>query len=152
MSALTRLLLASACAAIFAAHAFADSPRDEIEAALVTFADAFNKGDAAAVAAHYAEDAAVLPPDSPRIDGRAGIEAFWKGAITAGVSDLSLKAVEVAPGGNYAFEVGEASFSAPGKDGVKMTSSIKYVVVGKQSGGGAWQLYRDIWNGNAPPK
>jgi hypothetical protein len=38
----------------------ADTPRNEIEAALVTFATAFNKGDGAAVAAHYVEDAAVL--------------------------------------------------------------------------------------------
>lgn len=152
MSRFSSALLAGAFAATFITHALADSPRDEIEAALVSFEDAFNKGDAAAVAAHYAEDAAVLPPDSPRIDGRQGIEAYWKGAITAGVSDLDLKALEVAPGGNYAFEVGEASFSVPGTDGTKMMSGVKYIVVWKKSDGGSWQLYRDIWNSSAPPK
>jgi uncharacterized protein (TIGR02246 family) len=37
---------------------------------------AFNKGDAAAVAVLYAEDAYVLPPGSAMVKGRAAIEAF----------------------------------------------------------------------------
>ena len=152
MTRLTGFLLAGAFAAILAAQALADSPRDEIDAANASFAAAFNKGDAAAAAAFYAEDAAVFPPDAMRIDGRAGIEAYWRGAIDAGVTDVTLKAVEVTEAGDYAFEAGEASLSVPGTGGAKMTSSIKYVVVWKKNDGGTWQIYRDIWNGNAPPK
>jgi uncharacterized protein (TIGR02246 family) len=100
-----------------AGPAAAESPRDEIEAALVTFAKAFNAGDSAAVAAHYAEDAAVLPPDAHRVDGRANIQGFWKGAIDAGLGDLTLKAVEVHGSGDSAVEVGEVSFSAPDSTG-----------------------------------
>lgn len=151
MNRISNLLLAGTLAATFVMPALADSPRDEIEAALASFEEAFNKGDAAAVGGHYAEDAAIFPPDSPRIDGRAGIEAFWKGAITAGASELDLKALEVTPGGDYAFEVGEASFSMPGTGGAKAAQSIKYVVVWKNDGG-TWRLYRDIWNGSAPAK
>jgi ketosteroid isomerase-like protein len=33
-----------------------------------------------------------------------------------------------------------------------MTASIKYVVIWKKNDGNTWQIYRDIWNGNAPPK
>ena len=39
------------------------------------WAAAFNKGDAQAVAAMYAEDAYVLPPGSDIVKGRAAIEA-----------------------------------------------------------------------------
>ena len=39
---------------------------------------AFNKGDAAAGAALYTEDAYVLPPGSAMVKGRAAIEAFWR--------------------------------------------------------------------------
>lgn len=148
MSKTMRVLLASVFVMSLSGPTRAESPRDEIEAALVSFAAAFNKGDAAAVAAHYAEDAAVLPPDSARIDGRLGIETFWKGAIDAGVSDLALKAVEVVPGGDYAFEIGEVSFSMKGTDGAKATSAGKYIVVWKKNSDGTWHLYRDIWNAN----
>ena len=39
---------------------------------------AFNKGDAAAVAAMYTEDAFVPPPSAEMVGGRAAIEAFWR--------------------------------------------------------------------------
>jgi uncharacterized protein (TIGR02246 family) len=126
----------------------ADSPRDEIEAALMTFAKAFNQGDGAAVAAHYAEDAAVFPPDSPRVDGRAKIQEFWQGAIKAGLKDLTLKAVEVHGTSDMAYEVGEVSYSAPDSSGQRKTATGKYIVVWKKDQDGTWRLYRDIWNGN----
>src|SRR5262245_43062799 len=130
------------------APAIADSPRDEIEAALVTFSKAFNARDSAAVAAHYAEDAAVFPPDSHRVDGRVNIQGFWKGAIDAGLGDLTLKAVEVHGSGDSAIEVGEVSFSAPDNSGQRKTATGKYIVFWKKGADGVWRLYRDIWNAN----
>jgi ketosteroid isomerase-like protein len=100
------------------------------------------------VAVHYAEDAAVLPPDSAHVDGRANIQAFWKGAIDAGLADLALKAVEVGSSGDMAFEVGEVSFLAPDKTGAPSTVTGKYIVIWKKSADGVWRLYRDIWNAN----
>lgn len=140
--------LAGALLIVLAVPANAESPRDEIEAALITFETAFNGGDAAAVAAHYAEDAAVFPPDAARVDGRTGIQTFWKGAMDAGLADLKLKAVEVHGDGDLAFEVGEVSFSAPDGSGGRSTANGKYVVVWKRGPDGTWRLYRDIWNAN----
>jgi uncharacterized protein (TIGR02246 family) len=133
---------------IWGTVASAQSAREAIEAALVTFVEAFNKGDAAAVAAQYAEDAALFPPDSPRINGRADIQNFWKGAMDAGLSDLTLKAVEVQEAGDWAYEVGELTYSAPGTGDTRSMASGKYIVIWKKSGDGGWLLYRDIWNSN----
>lgn len=148
MTKLAMMILVGALFGVAAVPASAESPRDEIEAALVTFTAAFNKGDDAGVAAHYAEDAAVLPPDSARIDGRTNIQAFWKGAIDAGLADLTLKAVEVEGGGDTAFEVGEVTYSAPDKTGTRSTATGKYIVIWKKGTDGVWRLYRDIWNSN----
>lgn len=148
MTRLPTMVVVGALAAVAVAPVNAESPRDEIEAALVTFAAAFNKGDDAAVAAHYAEDAAVLPPDVARVDGRAGIQSFWKGAIDAGLADLTLKAVEVHGSGDLAFEVGEVSYSTPDNAGARSTANGKYIVVWKKGADGVWRLYRDIWNAN----
>ncbi|MER8816994.1 DUF4440 domain-containing protein [Mesorhizobium sp. M0965] len=94
------LLLSSALSA--AAH----SAREDIEAALVKFMDAFNSGNAAAVGQMYTDDAALLPPDGKRVDDRKGVEEFWQGAIKAGMKNLTLKALEVEGSGNLAYEVG----------------------------------------------
>ncbi len=102
----------------------AQSARSDIEAALVTFTKAFNAKDAAAVAAHYTEDAAILPPDSRRVDGRDKIQQFWQGAIDGGFPILK----------------------APGKDNNPVDQAGKYIVIWKKGTDGAWQLYRDIWN------
>ena len=144
-------LLALAFAAMLATQTLAASTHDAFNATNASFAAALNRGDAAEAATFYAEDAAVFPPKSLRIDGRPGIEAYWKGAIDAGVTDVSLKAVEVTEAGDFAFEAGEASLSAPGVDGTKTASVLKYIVIWKMNGG-AWQIYRDIWNGNSTPK
>ncbi len=52
--------------------------RDSIEATIKTLLESLNGGDAAGVAAHYTDDAALLPPDAARVDGREGIRASGK--------------------------------------------------------------------------
>jgi ketosteroid isomerase-like protein len=152
MAIIPRLLLACFFCVASAISAVADSPGDEITAANASFAAAINRGDAAAAAAIYAGNAAVFAPDMPRVDGRAGIKAFWQGAIDSKFTDVSLKSTEVETAGDYAYESGNASFSLPGADGAKIPVTVKYFVVWKKSIDGFWQIYRDIWNSNAPAK
>lgn len=135
---------------IAASAAEADSVRGAIEEALVKFEAAFNKGNAATVASLYTEDAALLPPGEQRVDGRKAIEAYWQGAIDAGLKNLALKAVEVESDGDLAYEVGAAAFDVPGEDERMTTLNAKYVVVWKRSGG-QWRLHRDIWNMEPAP-
>lgn len=50
--------------------------REAIETANAQWTAAFNRGDAAAVAALYTPDAIVMPPDSDMIRGRQAIQEF----------------------------------------------------------------------------
>ena len=50
----------------------------EIEAVNAKWMDFFNKGDFAAVASLYTDDATAFPPGSAMVKGRAAIEAMWK--------------------------------------------------------------------------
>jgi ketosteroid isomerase-like protein len=88
------------------AHAWAESARDGIEAADRAFEAAFAKGDAASVAQLYTVDGALLPPGAARVDGRAGIERYWKDAIDAGFKSIALQVEEVTDAGDLAVEVG----------------------------------------------
>lgn len=107
--------------------------------------DAFNKGDVAAVAAMYAEDAYVLPPGGNMVKGRSAIEAFWK---TAGqqVGDAKLVTVDVLPlGPRAAREIGTVTLETKAQPPQQVVG--KYVVVWRKIGG-RWLLATDIWNMN----
>jgi hypothetical protein len=50
----------------------------EIEAANSKWIEFFNKGDFAAIASLYTDDATAFPPGSAMVKGRAAIGAMWK--------------------------------------------------------------------------
>jgi uncharacterized protein (TIGR02246 family) len=109
------------------------------------WADAFNKGDSAAIAAMYAEDAYVLPPGHDIVKGRAAIEAFWKGA-TQQLGNAKLVAVDVMPLGPRAGrEIGTFSFETKAQPPQQVVG--KYVVIWRKIGP-HWLLVTDIWNMN----
>jgi uncharacterized protein (TIGR02246 family) len=110
------------------------------------FTTAFNHGDAAGLANLYTENAALLPPDARRVDGRQEIQKFWQGAFDAGVTDMTIEIVESEARGDIAYETGAYSLKAPGEDGELVAVSGKYIVVWKHGADGQWRLHRDIWN------
>ena len=106
---------------------------------------AFDKGDAAAVAALYTEDAYVLPPGSEMVKGRAAIEAFWRQAAQQ-MGDAKLTTVDVLPlGPEAAREVGTVTLKTKTQPPQEVVA--KYVVVWRKVGGD-WKLATDIWNTN----
>ena len=109
------------------------------------WAEDFNKGDAAAVAAMYTQDAYVLPPGAEMMKGRSAIEAFWRQQMQQ-IGDVKCTALDVKPlGRNAAREIGTCSFKTkaqPPQDG-----ALKYAVVWEKEGG-QWRLLQDIWNTN----
>jgi uncharacterized protein (TIGR02246 family) len=104
---------------------------------------AFNKGDAAAVAALYTEDAFVLPPGSGMVKGRAAIEAFWRQAAQQ-MTDARLTTIDVLPlGRSAAREIGTVTLKAKSQPPQEIVG--KYVVVWRKIGR-EWKLATDIWN------
>lgn len=126
--------------------AAADKLRQAIDAGNGTFLTAYKAGDAAKLASVYAKDAAVLPPGADRMNGRDAVQKFWQGAMDAGIRNVTLKSLEVAGRGNFAYETGEFALDAPAKDGKLVHTTGKYLVVWKRTGDGKWQIFRDIWN------
>ena len=104
---------------------------------------AFNKGDAAALAALYTEDAYVLPPGSAMVEGRAAIEAFWRQAAQQ-MTDAKLTTIDVLPlGRSAAREIGTVTLKTKSQPPQEIAG--KYVVVWRKVGR-EWKLAADIWN------
>jgi uncharacterized protein (TIGR02246 family) len=106
---------------------------------------AFNKGDAAAVAAMYTEDAYVLPPGAELIKGRAAIEGFWRQAAQQ-IGDAKLTTVDVLPlGPGAAREIGKVTLKTKSQPSQEIVG--KYAVVWLKVGAD-WKLATDVWNTN----
>ncbi len=106
---------------------------------------AFDARDAAALAAIYAEDGELMPPNSNTVIGRAAIEANLTDSLASGIS-IGLKDTEVYAHGDVGYKVGTYTVSDAG--GATIDEG-KYVEVWRQVDG-KWQLHRDIWNSNLP--
>jgi uncharacterized protein (TIGR02246 family) len=132
---------------LVASPAFAQSTANEIEQANARFESAFNGGDATALAAMYAADSTLLPPDGDIVEGRDAIQAFWRDVIESGAQNLSLRSVrlDAFENGAVAREIGRFSMEAPGPQGEASRIEGKYVVLWRKSGED-WQLDTDIWN------
>jgi hypothetical protein len=74
------LFCAAIAVAFFSiASSAADSAKEmtALRAADQTWVKAYNAGDADGLANLYDENAVLLPPGSPAVNGRAAIKAFW---------------------------------------------------------------------------
>jgi uncharacterized protein (TIGR02246 family) len=126
--------------------------RTQIERNTAQFAEAFNRGDIASVAAMYDTGAVVLAPNAPVMRGRQNIENLWNGARQQGFKTLNLavQGVELLDG--HAIELGNYTLviQPPGQG--EMTDRGKYMVVWKRQADGSWKLYRDMFNTSMPPR
>jgi uncharacterized protein (TIGR02246 family) len=115
------------------------------------FEAAFNAQDAAKLAAMYAEDAILMPPNHPMVKGRAAIEAFFKQDFKQGVTGVQLKPMESAVSDTQGFEAGTAVVTIKRTGGANVTDHGKYVVVFKRVGSD-WKIAYDAFNSDqAPP-
>ena len=124
-----------------ASPAFADD-KSVIQTLDDQWSAAVSRGDAAGVAAMYAKDATILPPDSSVVRG-AGIAQFAAGMV-AHVSQLKLTAktvVRLSP--NHIQEIGTAAATSKGEK--SETSSSTYVVIWRKTGG-SWKIITDIFH------
>ena len=137
-----RILMIVAGLGLGAAPALAQS-KATIEKLNDAWTAAFNKGDGAAVAALYTEDAYVLPPGSAIVKGRPAIEAFWRQAAQQ-MSDAKLTTVDILPlGRSAAREIGTVTLKTKSQPPQEVVG--KYVVVWRKVGRD-WKLATDIWN------
>lgn len=130
----------------------ADGVRAQIEQAAARFADAFNRGDVAALAMMYDVGGVVLAPNAPPMHGRQNIEAFWAGARQQGFRTLQLMVDSVEPIGSHAVELGRYTLVIQPAGQGEMTDRGKYMVLWKKQADGSWKLYRDMFNTSMPPR
>ncbi len=114
------------------------------------FEEAFARGDAAACAAVYTDDAKILPPDSPVLTGKQAAQAMWQSFIDMGVKRVSLQTLELEEMGDRAVERGAATVDIQGEGGQAIQASGKFIVLWSRQADGAWKWHWDCFNFDAP--
>ena len=113
-------------------------------------AEVYNRGDAAAVADFYTDDAKILPPNSEMVSGKQAIEAFWKATLEMGMRKLTIETAEVGYDGNLGYDRGIVTISTKPEAGQPVTVRSKYLVLLKRQADGSWKIAVDIWNTDSP--
>ncbi len=139
-----RLAMAVLIAALFGACAPAGKPLPHNPSR--PWADAFNRGDTAAVAALYTDDALLMPPGSVLVRGKAAIEAQLAQDVGGGYK-FEITSLENHSEGGIGYNLG--TYRVLGADGAVVDNG-KFVEVWKRVGDD-WKIHSDIYNSDAPP-
>jgi len=137
LMATTLMLMAWACLASCAKE------EERLPGSVTTgVAQDFNQGDALRTAAHYADDAEILPPRSPAIEGKTAIAAYFQANIDKYIgygNVTNWSAVR----GDLAIEQG--SYNVRNVRVGQDVEAGKYIRIWKRVGG-QWKLYRDMYS------
>ena len=105
----------------------------------------FNIRDTAAIAAIYAPNGSLMPPNMEAVTGREAIETFWVEFLASG-NILGIKATQVRASGDLGYRVGTYTIASPHNE---LVDRGKYIEVWHHTDGG-WQLTYDIFNSDRP--
>lgn len=106
--------------------------------------------DSVAIAALYAEDGAIMPPNAPIGKGRAAIQQTWASLMATPGFDLTFvpEQIIVSSSGDMALDRGTYKLAVAPK-GTVQTDTGKYVVVWRKIGSD-WKAAADIFNSDLP--
>lgn len=135
--------LAFASRVPFPAVRSAERERAALERLLADYVRANADEDPEALAALYADDALLLPPEEGVVEGADSIRAFWAGNMEPG---LVITPVRVEVHGDAGVLVGR--YTVPEHAGAPADSG-KCVLTMRRSGLN-WRIVTDIWNSSTP--
>lgn len=120
---------------------------DALRAQLDQFVSLWNAGDAASLGSLIAEDAVLMQPDGPPLEGRAAIMEAVSGSYDVAMFQQSATADEILALGDYAYGRGTWTLNPTAAAGEGApTPSGKWSAVYKAGPDGAWQVWRWMWN------
>jgi len=121
--------------------------REAIDKTNALFVSAMNDGDIPKAMSVYTNDAKLLPPNSPALQGVSNIQKFWEGATEAlGIEKVSINTVNVDFIDDTAIEHGEYTLGL-----ANGTDKGKFIMVWQRQDDDTWKWHIDIFNSDLPP-
>lgn len=115
-----------------------------IEATSEAFHQAALANDWAGLAATYTEDAVLMPPNEPPIEGRADIQRWF--ASFPPVTAFELENIEIDGRGDLAYVRGTFMLTIAPEGMDPITDTAKFIEIRRKQPDGSWLLSRDVFN------
>jgi uncharacterized protein (TIGR02246 family) len=132
----------------------ADTSRaaEEVRAASRAVAEAEANKDAAAVMPYWTEDAVVHFSGEAPIHGKDAIGKMYAERLPRlATFRAETNSVEVAPGGDLAWEAGTTFVTLPGADPAAPPSTSKFLIVWRKEADGQWRIAACALTANPKP-
>ncbi|MCH8000305.1 MAG: DUF4440 domain-containing protein [Proteobacteria bacterium] len=126
------------------------SIEDAIRDTDARFAEAFNRGDLAAVVALHTADALILGPDSPAERGGQAVEEGFKEMLDTGWKNIEFGSVQIGSGGDLGYHVGTLAVDVPTEGGSVQRVTGKFLDIYKPDAAGSWKIHVTMFNFDAP--
>lgn len=143
----TALLVAALAACQPVSPGLTAEDRAVIAASSQDWVDTYNQNDWNALAALFAPDATMMPPNSPEVRGREAIAA-WESEYETGFR-IALQIEEIEGRGDLAYIRGRSCVFIPLGDEIYGVDVGKYLEVREKQPDGAWLITKDIFNSDA---
>lgn len=112
---------------------------------------AYEAGDASALAGLYTSDATFMAPGMPTMSGRAAIEAYYaKEFAMGGTRTVEIRPGRTAVGGDIGHEFGVFTGTVTPPDGDPVSAEGRYAVLLRRDTDGAWRIAAGIDNVASP--
>lgn len=101
----------------------------------------------------WADDAVMLPPDLPILDGKDAIREYIEGAAAIPGFKISWdpQSAHISESGDMAYMIERNVIEVDGPDGDKIVTHGKVVTVWRKGDDGEWKNVVDMWNSAPPP-
>ena len=119
-----------------------------IEASIEPFGQAFESADWAALAMMYTEDAMIIPPNAPVVEGRENVRRFFESFPP--ITSFSFEPLEIDGRGDLAYFRGRYTLTMNVADGSSVTDSGTSFTVHRRQPDGTWPIYMDMFNSDLP--
>ena len=104
-------------------------------------AEAFNRGDLAAIVASHSADAILLGPDSPAESGGQAVEDGFKEMLGTGWKNIEFGSVQIGSGGDLGYHVGTFAVDVPTEGGSDKRVTGKFLDIYKPDESGSWKIH-----------
>ena len=123
----------------------ADADRETIHTEVDNFTKAMLAGDFATAASYYSEDAILLPPNAPLIEGRPAIQSFL--TTYPRISAFTQKIIELETSGRLGWARLTYDLTmTPQGSSTPLHDTGKTVIILRKQTNATWQITRAIWN------
>jgi len=124
-----------------------------LRSAAQAYHDAASAKDARAVVEFYDDDALMVPPNAPRVEGIAEVSEYRFGFIETPGVDLTFELVRAEVSGDgdmgWTLAIGDITINRP--EGPPERDRVRDFHTWRRQPDGSWKVVVDMWNSGLPP-